>query len=767
MRFLGQTFGADIIARIRATVSAGLETTRSGLSRQLCEWLDWRSVNGKLREIDARKALLALEREGLIELPPAQCQPPQGRQETKVGPRPDSDLQIEGTLEELGEVSLVAVSSKEPALSGVWNTLLDEHHRLGSGPLCGAQQRYLIHSERFGWLGGLAFSAAAWHLRERDQWIGWSPKRRRANLHKVVANSRFLLLPGVRVTHLASHVLGLAARRVATDWPQRYGYAPVLLESFVDERDYAGTCYRAANWQRLGETAGRGRQDRYSTCAAGRKAIYVLALAKGWRKELRQSRERPLRLAPAQREEDDWVEYELGRIDVVDGRLRERALTLARDFYAQPLAPIPQACGGSAAKTKAAYRFLSNPNVDLDTLLASHIEATAKRMQAHPVVLSVQDTTSLNYHAHPATSGLGPINTHADAAQGLKLHDTLAFTPEGVPLGVIDAECWVRDAIPTEPELQARARRGVEQTEALRWLTSYEQTARLQALLPQTRLVSVADREADIYELFEKAQQTPNGPDLLIRANRSRARRVDADEALPLLWDHVSAQPEAGTVALHIPGKGGRKARTAHLLVRHAPVTIRPPRGQKGPLLKVWAVHAIEPTPPPDAEAVEWLLLTTVATQDFAQACERLSWYAVRWRIEVFHRTLKSGCRLEDRRLAEAGNLQACLALDRVVAWRVLYLTHLGRQTPDVPCSVFFEEAEWKALYSFHHQQPTPPDEPPTLGMAMRMVAQIGGFLGRKRDGHPGATVLWRGLDKLSFITDTFRLFHPALPNGP
>ena len=167
MRFLGQTFGADIIARIRATVNAGLETTRSGLSRRLCEWLDWRSVNGKLREIDARKALLALEREGLIELPPAQCQPPQGRQATKVGPRPDSDIQIEGTLEELGEVSLVAVSSKEPALSGVWNTLLDEHHRLGSGPLCGAQQRYLIHSERFGWLGSLAFSAAAWHQRER------------------------------------------------------------------------------------------------------------------------------------------------------------------------------------------------------------------------------------------------------------------------------------------------------------------------------------------------------------------------------------------------------------------------------------------------------------------------------------------------------------------------------------------------------------------------------------------------------------------------
>jgi hypothetical protein len=378
----------------------------------------------------------------------------------------------------------------------------------------------------------------------------------------------------------------------------------------------------------------------------------------------------------------------------------------------------------------------------------------------------VQDTTSLNYQTHAATTGLGPINTHADGAQGLKLHDTLAFTPDGVPLGVLDAECWARDAIPDAPKPGKTPRRGVEETEALRWLTSYRQSARVQALLPQTQVVSVADREADIYELFQQARETPGGPDLLIRANRSRARRVAA-EAQPRLWEHVLAQPEAGSLALHIPGKGGRKARTAELVVRHTPVTLAAPRGKSGPQLPLWAVHAIERTPPPDTQAVEWLLLTTVAVDGLTQACERLSWYAVRWSIEIFHRTLKSGCRLEDRRLAEAGNLQACLALDMIVAWRVLYLTRLGRQTPDLPCSVFFEEEEWKALYAYHHQSTAIPEQPPTVGVAMRMVAQIGGFLGRKGDGHPGATVLWRGLDKLSFITDTFRLFHPALPRGP
>ncbi|MCD6344272.1 MAG: IS4 family transposase [Anaerolineae bacterium] len=763
MRLQGQTFGSVIIERIKTCLRENSQLTRSGLSREVCQWLDWRSANGKPREIDARKALLELERACLIELPAARFQPPQLRKATKEASL--VEVQIEAALKEIGEVSLVAVSAKEPPLSQLWNRLLEDHHPLGSGPLCGAQQRYLIRSEHYGWVGCLAFSAAAWHMRERDTWIGWAPRTRRANLQKVVANSRFLLLPQVRVPHLASHVLGLAARTLVTDWQRRYGYVPVLLESFVDENDYAGTSYRAANWQRVGETSGRGRQDRYNACDAGRKAIYLLPLEKNWRQALCAASSRPLRLPPAQQEED-WAEYEFGRVDVADGRLRERLLILARDFYAQPLAPIPQACGGSSAKTKAAYRFLSNPNVDLDTLLEPHIAATAKRMQAHPVVLSVQDTTSLNYQTHLATYGLGPINTHADGAQGLRLHDTLAYTPDGVPLGIIDAECWARDAI-ADTQSNTSRRRRVEETEALRWITSYVQSARLQALLPETRVVSVADREADIYELFEKAQQTPNGPDLLIRANRSRRRRVKAEDETHLLWEYMEMQADAGVMELHIPGKGGRKARTADLTIRHSQVTLQAPRGQQGKAITLWAVQAIESAPPEGFDAVEWLLLTTVAVADFTQACERLSWYAVRWSIEIFHRTLKSGCRIEDRRLAEAGNLQACLALDMVVAWRVLYLTHLGRRTPDLPCSIFFEEEEWKALSAYHHRQSTPPEEEPTLGTAMRMVAKIGGFLGRKGDGNPGATVLWRGLDKLGFITDTFRLFHPALPNGP
>ena len=176
MRLQGQTFSTVIIERIKVTLRENPQMTRSGLSREVCQWLDWRSINDKLCEIDARKALLELERAGLVELPAARIQPPQLCREFKEPPV--AEIKIEGTLDKLGEISLVAVSAREPKLSRLWNSLLEAHHPLGSGPLCGAQQRYLIHSEHDGWLGCLAFSAAAWHMRERDTWIGWAPRTR-------------------------------------------------------------------------------------------------------------------------------------------------------------------------------------------------------------------------------------------------------------------------------------------------------------------------------------------------------------------------------------------------------------------------------------------------------------------------------------------------------------------------------------------------------------------------------------------------------------
>jgi hypothetical protein len=291
-------------------VSAEAGVTRSELSRRVCDWLDWRAANGRPQEVSSRKALLELERQGLIALPQAQRRPPQGR---RAAPAPPWTAPVfAGALPALGGVELVAVEGGER--SALWTRMLETYHPLGGGPLCGAQQRYLIRSPVVGWLGALAFSAAAWQLAARDAWIGWCPHARRANLTRVVANSRFLILPSIAVPNLGSHVLALAAQRVVADWPGRYGYTPVLLETFVDETRFAGTVYQAANWQRLGETAGRGRQDRDNRGAAGIKAVYVLALQRDWRRQLCQRPAAVLRLPPPSGE-GAWAEVELGRVD--------------------------------------------------------------------------------------------------------------------------------------------------------------------------------------------------------------------------------------------------------------------------------------------------------------------------------------------------------------------------------------------------------------------------------------------------------------------
>lgn len=753
-----------MIRRIRDVIAADEGLTRSELSRQVCEWLDWRIPNGAWQEVSCRKALLKLEALGEITLPPSRGRPGSGSC-GQLGV--DSSLAVarfKGTLAELGRIELVPVEGKT-AQSQQWRALLDQYHPLKSGPLCGAQQRYLIRSEHVGWLGGLAFSASAWHLAVRDQWIGWSPLARSENLPKVVSNSRFLILPTVEVPNLASHVLGLAARRIAADWVGRYGYAPVLLETFVDEAQFAGTCYRAANWQRLGQTRGRGRNDAQGTAQIGRKGVYVYPLRHDWRALLCAEPAQAFRLPEAARDDErsDWAAEEFGRVAFADGRLRQRLLGLARDLYARPVAPINQACDGDPGKIKGAYRFFNNPQVTMDTLLKPHIEATARRIQKETVVLAVQDTTSLNYTTHQAMTGLGPINTRKDGAQGLKLHDTLAFTPDGVSLGVLHIECWARD--PQRRDSEARKALPIEEKESHRWLQSYRRVSEIQALCPDTRLISVGDREADIYELFEEAINTPNGPDLLVRANHACRRKTTTQQTIR---ERLADQTPAGQLDLHIPGKGGKKARTAVLDIRYGEVEIEPPQRLKASApIKLWAIHAQEAHPPKGTNAVEWLLLTTVETHDFDQACERLGWYATRWNIEVYHRVLKSGCRIEDRRLGSADTLQACLAIDLVVAWRILRLTKLGRSVPDVSCEIFFEEEEWKALYVYATKNPSPPQTPPTLNEAIRTMAKLGGFMGRKSDGHPGTISLWRGIQRLDDITEMFRTMSTAMAAAP
>ena len=760
MQLCGRYFSAEVVERIQATVDAEPGISRRELSRRVCRWLDWRAPNGRLQDMSCRKALAELARDGVLSLP--ECtrvyafQQPSARADEPV-PQPP---RVGCTLSELGEVEVVPVSSRYSKSSRVWKGLMTRFHYLGRGPLCGAQIRYLVRSDVYGWLGGLSFSAATWRLKARDEWIGWSEGARRAHLREVVCNSRFLIVPTVEVANLASHVLSRSVRRLAGDWQERYGYEPVLVETFVDPQRFAGTSYRAANWVCLGQTAGRPTAYPNGKVPEGPKDIYVYPLRRDWQSVLCAEAERALGSTPRPGHPAGWAEEEFGAVEVYDRRLKARLLTLAKDFFAQPGVLVPQACNGSAAKTKAAYRFFANRQVDMKTLLKPHVEATVERIRPHRVVLAVQDTTTLNYTAHPTTDGLGPISTTKNDAVGLVVHDTLAFTPEGTPLGLLDVQCWARDPDEAGKKYRRKAL-PIEHKESMKWLKSYRAVAEVQTLCPDTMLVSVGDREADIYELFADAQRNPSGPKLLVRAERTRNRQAGEGA----LWDKMQREPLAGYQEVYVPGKGSRRARTAKLAVRHAHVTLKPPRGKALPPVGVWAVYTREVDYTPDVKSpLEWMLLTMVETASFAQACERISWYARRWGIEVYHRTLKSGCRIEDRRLGNADRIEACLAIDMVVAWRIYQLTKQGRETPDIPCDVFLSEEEWQALCAYTTRK-LPPAKPPPLRQAVRMIASLGGFLGRKSDREPGTTTMWRGLQRLADITTGYILFQTLHPS--
>ena len=742
MLVAGRDFSEDILSRIRTRVRDDPTLTRSALSREVCGWLEWLGHDGRPKDVSCRVALLKLARRGLIELPTAQALS-FTRREPATQSAAWPALAINAPLAQLGRVWLEPVDGGRAEPSRHWWAMMQAHHPLGAGPLCGAQIRYLIVCEA-GVLGALSFSAAAWRLAPRDAYIGWGDAQRRSGLCKVVANSRFLILPSVQVPHLASHVLALALKRLSADWQARYAIAPVLVETFVDSTRYRGTCYRAANWRHLGQTQGRGRQDRTRTAEGTRKDIWVYPLHARWQSILQGalgSTPSPKPMPAA----TDWAEQEFGACALPDARLQARLLTLARDFYARPTASLPQACS-SRAKTKAAYRFLDHEQTTMDTLLQPHHRATQARMRGEAIVLAVQDTSSLNYTAHGATEGLGPIGTTLTGPQGLELHSTLAFNVQGTPLGFIDVQCWARKP----EEFGKKAQRHnlpIEAKESHKWLKSFEATAAAQALCPRTTLVSVGDREADIYELFEAAQAHANGPKLLVRARHNR--RLQGEQQR--LWETMQARPVDAVQVLAVPRQGNRAARQAHLDIRYAAVSLVAPAARQGAALAVWAVLAQERDAPAGVQALEWMLLTTVEVSSIEQASERLMWYSRRWGIEVLHRTLKSGCRIEQRQLGQADRIEACLAIDLVVAWRIYHLCKLARDDPHAPCSVYFEEPEWKALMVFTTKKPAP-DRAPTLRDMLRRVATLGGFLGRKGDGEPGTQTLWLGLQRLDDI---------------
>ena len=457
--------------------------------------------------------------------------------------------------------------------------------------------------------------------------------------------------------------------------------------------------------------------------------------------------------------EASWAVEEFFQVALKDARLNLRCRALAESFGQQPTAPINQACE-DWADSKAAYRFMDNPKVTPEDILLPHSAHTVGRMAGHAVVLAVQDTTFLNYTHHPETQGLGEIGTKSQNQRGFGLHSTLAITPSGQPLGIL-TQAFLERPIgePTHTPNEAK-KQPIEEKESFRWLQAFEKTI---ALTPEgVNVVTVCDREADIYEMFVLAQERQAS--LLVRADDNRCLQ---DDETKHLWPKVEQQAIQGELSVQITGNNKRKERQATVFIRYCTVKLRAPwrpEQKKLPLVTLQAILIREENPPEnlaelgDHQPIEWMLLTNTPVNCFEQALQVVAWYCCRWQIEVFHKIIKSGCRVESSLLQTAKRLQNYITLMCVVAWRLHWLTYINRTEPDLPCSHILTNVEWQALYMRIHKTTQFPQTLPTVGQAVRWIAQLGGFLGRKSDGEPGITAIWRGWQRLQDLAATWYL---------
>lgn len=423
-----------------------------------------------------------------------------------------------------------------------------------------------------------------------------------------------------------------------------------------------------------------------------------------------------------------WADAEFLTIDLGDTRRNRRAVRLVERLAERPTASIPGACNGWA-ETQAAYRFLAGEEYEWMDILEPHRQCTRERMAEHPVVLCLQDTTELDFNGQ-SIAGLGPLSY--EPQRGMYLHPTYAVSAAREPLGVLDAWMWAR-----EPKGPDGTRPGGR--ESVRWSEGYARVAELAAELPSTRLVYVADREADIRELMVRARDLGTPADWLLRSKHNRA--------LPdglRLWAKVLASPPLGEIRFRLPPGRGRTARAVHQELYAQRITFSD--GQRG-TLEVTCLVAREIGAPPGVKPIEWRLLTNRTAETLDAVVELIDWYRARWEIELFFLVLKEGCRVEALQLSTLERIERALALFMVVAWRIARLMRLGRTVPDLDAALLLETEEWQAAYILA-KKPLP-KQAPRLNEVLRLIARLGGFLGRKGDGEPGVKTIWLGLQRV------------------
>ena len=764
------------IENLKKLIVANPLMHQRALVKLVCTEYSLVAPNGSLQTAGCHIVLRDLCKKGLIFLPKTHGKP------AKFTPMTISDREyplpenLPNSVHEIkNDLKIILIESMDIELKQIWNDLIGKEHPNRDSRIVGYQVKYLIKYKEF-YIGAASFSSSAYHLDARDIWMEWTKEQKPQYQNKVVCMSRFLIRNKIKCENLASHLLSKLVKLIKVDFENRYKISPWVLESFVDTENFAGTCYKAANWQCIGKSKGRGRNDTHNKNDKSKKDLYVYVLEDSFR-ELGGFKAKVEEFLPMSIEtgllSSEWGRHEFGGIDLGDIRLVERVIKIATDKGEAPSASYAKAVNGISKDIDSYYNFFENESdkISGESLLATHKRNTICRMAMFDQTLSIHDSSSLNYSTLKCTKGLGIIskNKGSEGTLGLLTHTRLACTTDGLPLGILGSPC-------SAPEVHKEKEKNrddtpIEEKESYRWVLGYLDDIEVAKKLPASaQLVFVADRECDMFEIYNIAKLHREKNPIVVRSKHNR--KLLGIELR--LHEYMANEPISFTAEVTIPPQRSREetrdkkarpyksSRKAILKITYKKVTILPPADNKflkdcDPI-EMYAVYAREENPPKDSERIEWTLLTTLVITTNEMAIKCIGFYKTRWKIEEFFRVVKSGCGIENHKLDDAKKLERIIAISMVIAFRIMVLTFLGRKCPELPVECMFTNDEILIMKLDSKKKVE------TINDAIKIVASYGGHQNRKNDPPPGMQTMWAGLQKLQERVHGMNIYKNSLP---
>ena len=682
------------------------------LAKLVCEKFSFKSSNGKLQTSGCQVVLNDFTKQGKINLV---NQVRKASNPQKFTPMLLSDtiyplpINMPKSVHEIkDEIEIILIGENDNAEKLIWNDIISTEHPNGNKRLVGYIVKYLIKFQGF-YIGAASFSSSAFNIESRDSWIGWSNEQKAQYRNKVVSMSRFLIRKKVRCENLASHLISKLIACIKVDFKARYEMETWLLESFVDTASHLGTCYKASNWQLIGQSKGRGRNDRGHKNEESIKELYVYVLEDNFR-ELGGLKPKEEEYPPMKIEENlsssVWGKFEFGGSDLGDIRLTNRLVKIATHKCESPTSFYAQAAQGSEKDIEGYYNFLGNSSEKITpvTILAKHHKNTLCKMASFEQVIVAHDSSSLNFSGLIQTLGLGRIGKNDKSKSGtlgLQMHTSFAMTIDGLPIGILSSPC-------SDPKLKknkknVKKNRPIAETESIRWLEGYQRTIEISKKLKNTQIISTMDRECDIGEIYELAIENRKNAPVVIRVRHNR----NLHDTEIKLYEAMEKAENVFTKRITVPPQRSRKktskkearpympARETDLLISYTKVSLSPPKfSKKKQPIELYAVYARELEPPLGAEKIEWRLLTTLEVTNDATAIFSLKVYGNRWGIEELFRVAKTTCSIECQKLGDAYKIERIVAITLVLACRIMLMTFLARAKPNMPADQIFTEAE-------------------------------------------------------------------------